>query len=154
MITYNNIVSDIKNFFDHHLQVSQFLHLQTWDVEARENTYVTVILVPQMSTVNGSQLNLNFNLFVADILNSDETNQRDVYSDTLDICRDFLAYFQGNPCIEWEIGEDTTITPFNEKPFDDILSGWILNFTVQMPFDRNQCDIPLDADSIPLNELT
>lgn len=144
MVTYNTVVSDIKSFFDRHLQVKQFLNITTWDEQTLENVYVTVILVPQASNVNGTQLNLNFNLFVADILNFDKSNQKDVYSDTLDICKDFIAYFSNNGCVDWEIDENPTLTPFNEKPFDDILSGWILNFTVQIPFYRNSCDIPLE----------
>lgn len=144
MVTYNTVVGDIKEFFGRHLQVKQFLNISTWDEQTLENVYVTVILVPQQSTINDSQLNLNFNLFIADILNFDGSNQKDVYSDTLEIARDFVAYFSDNGCVGWNIEPNPTITPFNERPFDDILSGWILNFTVQLPFNRDVCNIPFE----------
>lgn len=144
MVTYNTIVRDIKTFFEMHRQVHQFLHITTWDEEAKENLYVTALLVPQQSNINNTQINLNFNLFVVDILNSDRSNQRDVFDDTLGIIQDFVAYFSGNECIEWELAPDATIQPVTERPFDDVLSGWVLNFVVNLPFRKSVCDLPLD----------
>lgn len=145
-LTYNTIVHSIESFFNRHLQVKQFLCLDNYDEEALENVYVTALLVPQMSQINGSQISLNFNLFVVDLLNSDGSNKKDVYSDTLEIIRDFIAYFRGNPCVDFEIAENTTVTPLNEKFVDDIVCGWVLNFNVDMVFSLNSCDIPLEGD--------
>lgn len=144
MITYNNIVSAIKDFFDRHLQVKQFLCLDNYDEEALENVYVTALLVPQQSTINGSQMTLNFNLFIVDLLNSDGSNKKDVYSDTLEIIRDFIAYFTGSPCIDFTIGESTTVSPINEKFVDDIVCGWVLTFGVDLQFSLDSCNIPLE----------
>lgn len=144
MITYNNIVSAIKDFFDRHLQVKQFLCLDNYDEEALENVYVTALLVPQQSAINGSQMTLNFNLFIVDLLNSDGSNKKDVYSDTLEIIRDFVAYFTGSPCTDFTIGESTTVSPINEKFVDDIVCGWVLTFGVDIPFSLDSCNIPLE----------
>mgnify|MGYP003413262451 FL=1 len=144
MITYNNIVSAIKDFFDRHLQVKQFLCLDNYDEEALENVYVTALLVPQQSAINGSQMTLNFNLFVVDLLNSDGSNKKDVYSDTLEIIRDFVAYFTGSLCTDFTIGESTTVSPINEKFVDDIVCGWVLTFGVDIPFSLDSCNIPLE----------
>lgn len=144
MITYNNIVSAIKDFFDRHLQVKQFMCLDNYDEEALENVYVTALLVPQQSAINGSQMTLNFNLFVVDLLNSDGSNKKDVYSDTLEIIRDFIAYFTGSPCIDFTIGESTTVSPINEKFVDDIVCGWVLTFGVDLQFSLDSCNIPLE----------
>lgn len=143
MVTYNTVVGDIKHFCDQHLQIAQFLHISTWDEEARNNVYVTAILVPQQSIINGNSISLNFNLFIVDLLNYDGSNKREVYSDTLEIVRDFLAYFTGSPCIDWTVGDNTTVTPINEIFEDEILAGWVLNFSVDMPFSMSQCNIPL-----------
>lgn len=146
MVTYNSIVRDIRNFFQHHLQVHQFLHLTQWDEEARENLYVTALLVPQQSNINNTQIDLNFNLFIVDLLNSDRSNQRDVFDDTLSIVQDFVAYFSDNSCIDWDMNQNATVQPITEKPFDDVLSGWVLNFTVSIPFSKSVCDLPLDTN--------
>ena len=144
MITYNNIVSAIKDFFDRHLQVKQFLCLDNYDEEALENVYVTALLVPQQSAINGSQMTLNFNLFVVDLLNSDGSNKKDVYSDTLEIIRYFVAYFTGSLYTDCAIGESTTVSPINEKFVDDIVCGWVLTFGVDIPFSLDSCNIPLE----------
>lgn len=146
MVTYNSIVRDIRNFFQHHLQVHQFLHLTQWDEESRENLYVTALLVPQQSNINNTQIDLNFNLFIVDLLNSDRSNQRDVFDDTLSIVQDFVAYFSDNGCIDWDMNQNATVQPITEKPFDDVLSGWVLNFTVSIPFSKSVCDLPLDTN--------
>ena len=142
--TYNSIVRDIKDFFDRHLQVNQFLHLTQWDEEAKENVYTTALLVPQQSNINNTQIDLVFNLFIVDLLNSDRSNQRDVFDDTLSIVQDFVAYFSDNNCIDWNIENNATVQPITEKPFDDVLSGWMLTFTVNIPFSKSICDLPLE----------
>lgn len=142
MITYNNIVSEIRTFFERHLQVNQFVHLTEWDEEAKENLYTTALLVPQTSNVNGNSLELNFNLFIVDLLNSDRSNQKDIFADTLSIVQDFIAYFS-NSDFDWEIMDNSSLTPITEKPFDDVLSGWMLNFTVSIPFSKSICELPL-----------
>lgn len=144
MVTYNSIVRDIRDFFNNHRQVHQFLHITQWDEEAKENVYVTAMLVPQQSNINNTQIDLNFNLFVIDLLNSDRSNQRDVFDDTLGIIQDFISYFSDDPCTDWDITPTMTVQPVTEKFVDDIISGWVLNFTVTIPFSRSVCDIPLE----------
>lgn len=143
-ITYNTIVRDIRDFFNRHLQVHQFLHLTQWDEEAKENLYVTALLVPQQSNINNTQIDLNFNLFVVDLLNSDRSNQRDVFDDTLGIIQDFISYFSNNGCLDWDISNNATVQPVTEKFVDDVISGWVLNFYVTIPFSKSVCDLPLE----------
>lgn len=142
--TYNQIVYDIKDFFSRHLQVNLFVDMQYSDFNSKSNLYPATILVPQLSTIANTQINLNFNLFFSDLLNSDRSNTREVYSDMLDIARDFLSYFQEYDNREWCIQNDATIQPFEEKFDDAIVAGWVLNFTVEIPFAKSICDIPLD----------
>ena len=140
-IHYTDIVKDIQAFFNNHIQVNQFLNISEADFNANKNVFPAVILVPQPSTFYRNQLNLSFNLVVCDILTESRDNTKDVYSDTLDIIRDFLAEFTDNPELDWGIDENETITPFEEK-YDDILAGWVLNFNVLVPISLNQCEVP------------
>lgn len=144
--TYNTIISDIKGFFDRHLQVNLFCDMQYYDFNAGgQNVYPATILVPQLSNIAGYQINLNFNLFFADLLNSDRSNTREVYSDMLDVARDFLSWFQTyTDEREWCIADDATVQPFEEKFDDAIVAGWVLNFTVEIGFAKSVCDIPLE----------
>lgn len=140
-IHYTDIVKDIKTFFDNHIAVNQFLNISEADFNANKNVFPAVILVPQPSTFYRNQLNLSFNLVVCDILTESRDNTKDVYSDTLDIIRDFLAEFTDNPELDWGIAENETVTPFEEK-YDDILAGWVLNFNILVPISLNQCEVP------------
>ena len=140
-IHYTDIIKDIKTFFDNHISVNQFLNISEADFNANKNVFPAVILVPQPSTFYRNQLNLSFNLVVCDILTESRDNTKDVYSDTLDIIRDFLAEFTDNPELDWGIDENETVTPFEEK-YDDILAGWVLNFNILVPISLNQCEVP------------
>lgn len=145
-VTYNQIIADIKDFFNRHLQVNLFVDMQYYDFNANgQNLYPATILVPQLSNISNTQMNLNFNMFFADLLNSDRTNTREVYSDMLDVARDFLSYFQDyEDSRDWCIQNDSTIQPFEEKFDDAIVAGWVLNFTVELPFSKSICDIPME----------
>ena len=142
VITYENIVSDIKSFFNSHLDVNTFVHIQEYDYQAKYNLYPAVILTPQPSNINGTEIVLRFNLFSFDILKQDKTNTLDVYNDTLNTIKDFVSYFSNRD--EWSIETDSQITPFEEK-LDDFLGGWMLTFGVKIPFSKSVCDLPLSS---------
>ena len=85
---------------------------------------------------------MQFAVIFADILIADNSNARDVYNDTLETAKDFVAYFTNNPDLDWTLADDLPIEPFFEK-FDDTLAGWILTASVTLPYSHGVCDIPM-----------
>ena len=142
-IHYKDIVNEFRDFTSRHPYFNLFINASESDFNASESVYPAAILVPQQSSAENNTINLNFNLIVTDILTGDRDNTQDVYSATLDALRDFLAYFTDNPDLEWSFSETATLTPFEEK-YDDILAGWMLNFTVIVPNSMSVCNLPLN----------
>lgn len=139
---YQQIVSEIGDFFDRHLDVNTFVHIQEYDFQAKYNLYPAVILTPQPSNINGNEIVLRFNLFFFDILKQDKSNTIDVYNDCLNTAKDFVSYFSNRNPDDWSIENDAQITPF-EEALDDYLGGWMLSFGVVIPFSKSVCDLPL-----------
>lgn len=142
---YINVITEIRDFFNRHKMVNSYVDNQTYDFQAKENIYSAVILVPTTSTVNNTQLNLNFDLYFCDRMTEGNENAKDVYTDELNIALDFIAYFSDRNG-KWNLNSDSiTLEPFEQK-FDDLVGGWRLSCEVVLPFYRNVCDIPLKEE--------
>lgn len=117
--------------------------MQYSDFNSYENPYPAVIFVPQLSTLNNTQLELNFNLFFSDLLTATRNNTNSVYNETLEVAKDFVSYFADNENVDWSLEGSATVQPFEEKFDDSIIAGWVLNCTAVLPFNKSVCDIPL-----------
>lgn len=142
-ITYRDIIFAFKDFLTQHKGVNQVVDAQTWNYQALENIYPTVIIVPSVSSGTGSSVLLSFSIFFCDILIADGSNTRDVYSDMLEVVKDFISYFTGSLDLDWGITSDFTLTPFEER-FDDTVAGWELDCTVEIPFSHSVCNLPIE----------
>lgn len=143
--TYRDIIHEFKDFCNRHRMINQVIDDQTWDVETMSNLYPSVIIVPTTSTGNIGSLQVGFQIFFCDILQASTNNSRDVYSDMLEVAKDFIAYFTDRE--DWVINDDFTLTPFEER-FDDIVGGWELECTVNLAFNHSVCDLPMDDEII------
>jgi len=141
-ITYNDIIKAFRDFCDKHYQVAQFVDVEQAEFQPMDSKFPSVVVTPMPSTIGNGSVTLQFAVIFADILIADNSNGRDVYSDTLEILKDFVAWFTNNPDLDWSLTRELSIEPFFEK-FDDILAGWILSASVEVPFDHNVCDIPV-----------
>lgn len=148
--TYTEILSEIRDFFERHQLVNSFIDGQPYDFAAKDNIYSAVVLVPTISTVQGTMLSLAFDLYFVDRIVEDGSNTKDVYNDELQIALDFISYFSERNT-KWNLeAENISLQPFEQK-FDDILAGWQLSVSVLVPFHKNICDIPLnDVEPTPL----
>jgi hypothetical protein len=100
------------------------------------------------SNVNGKLHTTNFNLYFADLVSKDESNETEVLSDmeriALDIYSQIGYELENNvpgvtqpATIELSSG----ITPFTER-WNDEVAGVEMNITLTQFFDRQTCDIP------------
>ncbi len=141
-VQYRDIINTFKTFLSQHRNVQQVIDSQNYDFQAKENTYPAVVIVPGISTTTSATVNLQFSLFFCDVLIADKSNCRDVYNDMLEVAKDFIAYFTGDPDTSWGLTEDCTLTPFEEQ-LDDFVAGWQLDCTVEIRFSHGICDLPL-----------
>ena len=140
--TYNDIIKAFRDFCDKHYQIAQCITPTVEaDFQTIENKFPSVVIVPVASNMGAGQLSLSFAVIVADILIADGSNSNDLYNDTLEIAKDFVAWFTGSPELDWSIGDEVSIEPFAEK-YDDYLAGWAMQVSVTVPYDHTVCDIP------------
>jgi hypothetical protein len=136
----------------HHKQINSFgfgnVEQLTNDITTEEAPlYPRMFVLPSDTLFDQNQLTYNFQIIVADILEQDYSNQRDVLNDTLEIIKDiFTRLYLSDYESEW----GASVEPFLER-FEDVLCGWTLTFQLTQPFDYNRCVLP-ERPFIPLGK--
>lgn len=153
MVNYKQIIQDLSGIAYYHPQINSFgygdITQITMDVETKqEPVYTKMYVIPGDVTLNENRLNYTFSIIIMDRINNDLSNQRDVMSDTLEICKDiFTIMYQsytaefGGFTLDYEPVWGPNVSPFLER-FETILGGWTMNLTIEQPFDYNRCDLP------------
>lgn len=144
LTTYNQIIKAFEDFCTNHKQINTFYSGKTWNFQTETNIYPALVMLAQPSLINRGQINLNFNVFIADILNKDRSNLDEIYSDTLLIITDLISYFADAYETYGFYLDDTAVNiePFEES-FDDVLAGWISTLTIQIRYDGSTCNLPI-----------
>ena len=143
LVNYKQIIQDFKEIARAHEQINSYgfgdITQLTMDIETKqEPVYPKMYMVPAATTFAQNELVLNFQIIIADQLNSDYSNQRDLMNDTLEICKDvFTVLYLSEYESEW----NATCVPFLEE-YETILGGWTMNLQITQPFDYNRCNIP------------
>lgn len=152
MITYNQIVAVIQNISNAHLQVHSFGVGELDEVEGSteaDKIYPKVWLAPQTSIVQENTVTNTFNLLCFDLVKKDiSVNENEVLSDTQLILYDIIKVLKYAAGDDFNIVGDVTLTPFTEK-FGDFVTGWNATITIEIDFEPNACDLPIDAFMIP-----
>jgi len=156
--SYNNVIDTIKCVGEGHLQIKAVTTGDIWEIDMSKNTLFPLLHI-NIINVNASkgQLQHNFQLVVADIVEPDESeNEQEVLSDTLSIMLDIISIFRngttlylsstsaGEEARYWTT-DDFTIEPFTER-FDNTLAGWTLNLPIVIEWVYDTCNIPTSAD--------
>lgn len=143
LVNYKQVIEDFKEIADAHEQINSFgygdITQLTNDIETeKEPLYTKMYMVPGTVDLNENELTYNFQIIIADLLNDDYSNQRDVMNDTLEICKDVFTVLYLS---EYESNWGASISPFLEQ-YETILAGWTMNLQITQPFDYNRCDLP------------
>jgi hypothetical protein len=143
LVTYKQIIEDFEEIADKHLQINSFgfgdITQLTMNIETeKEPLYTRMYVIPTDTILNRNELTYNFQIIIADRLEDDYSNQRDIMSDTLEICKDIFTVLYLS---EYESVWGASVSPFLEK-FETVLAGWTMNLTITQPFDYNRCVLP------------
>jgi hypothetical protein len=143
LVTYKQVIEDLEEIADKHLQINSFgfgdITQLTMNIETeKEPLYTRMYVIPTDTILNRNELTYNFQIIIADRLEDDYSNQRDVMNDTLEICKDVFTVLYLS---EYESVWGATCEPFLER-FETVLAGWTLNLTITQPFDYNRCVLP------------
>jgi hypothetical protein len=143
LVNYKQILSDFQQIAFHHQQVNSYgygdIEQLTNDiVSEKEPDYPRLYIVPSDVTLAQNEMVYNFQVIVADQLNSDLSNQRDVMNDTLEIIKDFFTVLYLS---EYESEWGANVIPFLEN-YETTLGGWTMNLQITQAFDYNRCVLP------------
>jgi hypothetical protein len=156
--TYNNVIDTLKNLGENHLQISTTTVGDIFDIDLEKNTkYPLMHLNPVNVTTGRVGLTYNFQVFIMDLVELDESNEQEVYSDVLQICVDIIAILSNSKWqsqLELDIDAPVyfaegnfTLEPFKER-FDQSVTGWVFNIGITVENDFQSCDIPMTATYI------
>lgn len=144
-----NITDAFKAFAESHRQ----LHSYHFGDVASINTsgtinYMMLQIEPNGSVARNGEVGYSFIARTIDIVKKDKSNLPDVLNDTSLAIFDLLAYLKisGQPAADG-IGfqlKDNPVFPqeFWDEVGDDETAGWMVEFTLWVSWDWNQCAIP------------
>jgi len=162
MITFRNVVGYLETIAEKHFQINSFHSGQLDEVDINKlgaTDYIILYAEPGTVVVNKGVLTYNFSIYVMDMVNeeigSDPNRQRvsrvDTYSQTLNIIQDVINEFHQNLYSSSWVDNDVVLSlPINAEPFtarfDNTLTGWSANLSVQVPNKNNLCIVPIDPN--------
>ena len=167
IVNYKTIIQDLSGIAYYHNQINSFgygdITQITMDIETKqEPLYTKMYVVPGSVQLAQNRLLYNFSIIILDQVNEDLSNQQEVMSDTLEICKDVFTILYQSYTAEWGgFSIDYTplwgpnVTPFLER-FETVLGGWTMNVQIEQPFDYNTCVLPISGFTIPrsVNKVT
>jgi hypothetical protein len=152
--TYNNLIDTLKNLGEEHQMISTTTTGDIFDIDLQKNTKYPLMHINPVNVVTGRVgLTYNFQIFVMDLVEPDQSNEQFVYSDVLQICIDIISIFRNS---KWQAElsldldapvyfteGDYTLEPFTER-FDQSVTGWVFSIGINTQHDFQTCEIPVD----------
>ena len=163
MITFRNVVGYLETIAEKHFEINSFHSGQLDEVDLNKlgaTDYIILYAEPGTVIVDKGVLTYNFSIYVMDMVSEevgdDPNRQRvgrvDTYSETLNIMQDVINEFHQNLYSTSWVANDVVLSlPINAEPFtarfDNTLTGWSANLSVQVPNQNNLCIVPISPNS-------
>ena len=172
--SYNNVINTLLRSGEYHKQISTTSVGDIFDISLEKDVkYPLLHINPTNVTTGDSQLTMNFQIFVMDMVSEKAdwtmnnasanfgklvktlSNEQDVLNETLQICTDFIGMLRhseqqslaGTNDINAPIyftQDQFTLEPVSER-FDNVACGWVFNIGVLVQNDFSTCDIPVTS---------
>ena len=150
--SYEQIVNDWEQFSMAHEQIRSFgfgdITQLVDDNETKQSPlYPRLYFIPDTSTLAPNHLHIKWRVIICDIVDDDLSNQVNIWSDTLEIAKDFYskAYLS-----DYEVDWDASLEPWFQKT-ETVLAGWEFIISVNQKYDYNRCILPTTSF---INQLT
>lgn len=141
-MTLNQLISVLKLFAENHLQISSFIVGDPQKVKGDNTIYPLMVVLPQPVTIGWNSVNVKLHVLLLDRLKADMSNQKEVYSDMLEVGKDLKSYLQNNNLNDIILADDITFEPISDSYNADYVSGWGSTFEIRLEFHTSVCDIP------------
>ena len=171
MITFRNVVGYLETIATKHYMLNSFHSGMLDEVDINKlgaSDYAILYAEPGQAVIEQGVLTYNFTIYVMDMINDeiDETTGQtaggtrtkervgrlDTYSETLQILQDVLNEFKHSlVTASWVDGEVVLNLPVTADPFtarfNNLLTGWSANLSVQVNNTNNLCIAPISANT-------
>ena len=152
MITFNNIVERFEVFATNHFFIKSFSFGSPDDVDlAKFTEFPLMHMVYTGATYDTGTKTYNIEVYILDVP-ADKTDkverQREVVSDAEQCAEDIIADIRMGGNIftfaqDYEVVNATT-TPLEEET-KNVLSGVLLDLSVEIPYEWDACNAPIDG---------
>jgi hypothetical protein len=141
-VTLNNVITNLRAIADAHKQINSFGFGDVWEINTSGDiVYPQMFAVLEPVTIGNNIETVNFTLLFMDRVKKGEVNEQEVLSDQLEIAKDVIAQLKYQS-YDWDFATGTvTLTDFTER-FEDDVSGFSMNVSLELPFNANRCVIP------------
>jgi len=138
MADFKTIIKTINDFSDGHTQINYFDWGNIYEIDSNKFNFITLFVNPKPAVIKNDITYFNFDIYILDLMEQDESNLLDVMNLTSMIGNDMINEFLSIEYEEeFEIDENNIkITPFVGK-FDHLLGGWIYN--IDFMIDIKDC---------------
>lgn len=140
MLSLNQIIAQLQTIQRNQGQINDFYFGDPFEITTAKYPLLGVSLLP--GTVSKGINTTRLLLFVADLVDEDESFENEVLSDTqlmaLDVYAKFWGYLEDNSI---ELSRDAAFSSFTER-FDDRVSGWQIEIDVRQFYSKNECQVP------------
>ena len=145
----NQVINLCEVIAGSHQQIKQFGFGENFDISTEQQNYPLMWASVGPSTIAGKTLSLGMVILILDIVSDDGRNDKDILSDTLSISQDIVSMLK-DPALQddFTISDNITIEPLFEA-FPDVVNGWRIDFTVDLAFESNRCQIPFNGNVFP-----
>lgn len=150
--TIKNIDKIFADVAERHYQIHSYGWGANWEISTTEEIYPLLWVQPTdgeliKSDANNryTSKNFTFNVKVLDLVKKDESNERDIESDTYEILTDICNEFNDHPFYQNSnmlLEGDITVEPLDEFG-DDETTGWEATMTVRMVNRTSFCGLPM-----------
>jgi len=154
MDTWNIFLDRIEQFFANpHLQIERFEsgiydELTPYSTESQEWSIMYIVPTDITFTENSTAI-FDIRTYFLDLLKKDNSNEKDVFSDQLQIARDFVNWLRLDQNNRFNVLNEPTAIPV-KSILADYSAGWYVDIEVEVEMEGSDCSIPfLGTQSIP-----
>lgn len=142
-MTLNQLFRIIENYASGHSNINTIVFGAKWNIDNKDADGVMLWYDVQAGVIDRTMLSYGFELYFLDVLNPDDSNLKDVLSDTLQVAQDMAAMLYNYDCEEeFDLPKRATIQPVQYK-FTSDYAGHSLTFTIEAPYEWNDCQVPV-----------
>lgn len=142
-MTLNNLLKIIKDYAETHAQVHNYHFGDVWEyLQQGKVNHCSVLCTLNQVRFSISQSVCSFSIYVMDWVANGESNEQEVLSDMLSICRDLHAKLRTDT-LSIDVDEAPSLTPFVES-FEDMLAGFKMDIDIAFDMELDRCAVPID----------